>query len=325
MSENNYPPYISDHGHGEVCMAIPGVVQDGLMFMFAFRADTSRVQQLVDTFLNQPAKGAVEYAVLGGHVFVSFLKGRLTSSGEVVGYIDDNECGFWVPLVARSGKDGSTRLVFWMPYILIDNFEGMVTGREVWGYHKGVGPVVVPASPSGATSFEASTRIFKVFSPETRGVIEPLVRIDRAPGQEQIRAESLYADGQELLQAFTQSWLGDSEATAEGKLPIPRWKLLIDVLKLLVHHQVPVVNLKQFRDAKDGNRACYQALIEGPLTVTRFGGAGPLLGDFTLNITPCQSHPIAADLGLQLPAQSRFGLWVRMDFTVEPGQEVWKA
>jgi hypothetical protein len=325
MSESTYPPYVSDHGHGEVCMAFPGVVQDGLMFMFAFPADSSRVQQLVDTFLNQPAKGAVEYAVLGGHVFLSFLKGRLTSGGEVVGYVDDNECGFWVPLVARSASDGATRLVFWMPYIIIDNFEGLVTGREGWGYRKGLGPVLIPESPKGADAFEASTRIFKVFSKETAGVVEPLIRLRREPGMEARGPETTFPDGKALVEAFTRAWLGDSEASTEGKLPISKWKLLFNVLEILRHRHVPVVNLKQFRDAKDGNKACYQALIEGPLTVTRFGGGGLMRGDFTLDITPCQSHPIAADLGLQLPTRSRFGMWVRMDFDVEPGQEVWKA
>ncbi|AFE07119.1 hypothetical protein COCOR_06776 [Corallococcus coralloides DSM 2259] len=322
MNDNAYPPYVSDRGHGEVSMALPGVVQDGLMFLFAFPADATRLQQLVDRFLNQPAGGAVHYTVVGPSVFLSFLQGRLTSGGEAVGWVEDRECAFWVLLEARTGANGPPRYVGWMPYIIIDNFEGMATGREVWGYRKGLGQVVLPSVPQGPYDFAASTCIFPVLSPDTQGRVSTLIRLRGEPGAAVTEGGPTFQDPEALADALEAAGLQDKPGAVGGAPPLRR---LLALLRNLLTRQVPVVNLKQFRDARDSSRACYQALIEGPLTVTRFRGAGLLRSDFTLALTPCQSHPIAADLGLQPQTRASFGLWMRLDFNVGPGQEVWKA
>jgi hypothetical protein len=88
------------------------------------------------------------------------------------------------------------------------------------------------------------------------------------------------------------------------------------------------VFLKQFRDATDTHRACYQAIIEAPLQVQIFRQGGFLSGKYVLRVNSLASHPLADLLGLRLEngeQQSQLGLWMKLDFMVGDGVEVWKA
>ena len=83
---------------------------------------------------------------------------------------------------------------------------------------------------------------------------------------------------------------------------------------------------KQFRDAADPNRACYQSVVSSPLQITKIHGGGPLLGDYWLRISRCESHQIVADLGL--PGEETkvaFGAWLEVDMLALAGTELWRA
>jgi hypothetical protein len=89
---------------------------------------------------------------------------------------------------------------------------------------------------------------------------------------------------------------------------------------------MPLVFLKQFRDAVDGTRACYQAIIEADAQITRFGGFGMLPGNYEVKVEPLSSHPFVEDFGL--PASrltAKIAFYANYDFTMNMGTEAWRA
>lgn len=311
--------YVNDLGHGQVAAMPPGIINQATSYLFGFAIDIKKAQKTVDYFLNAPAGGAVTYALLGDAAMMTFMHAdKLLAGGQVVGWLPDSECAFWLPLIARTGG-GPERFVMWNPYLAIDNSEGMVTAREAWGWRKFLGTVTIPAEGSSAP-FEATARIYKTFSNDTEGLDETLVSLRQdgvlSPGA------AVWRDIRGAFDAIGKLWTGgDSVLKAHG------WDLVFDLWKHFAHRNptVPMTNLKQFRDAADFGRACYQAIIENTCTVQKIHGGGPMVGKYTLHITECASHRINDDLGLPQDAEARFAAWVKMDFTADAGVEVWKA
>ncbi|MGH2803384.1 MAG: hypothetical protein ACRDL4_10115, partial [Thermoleophilaceae bacterium] len=84
--------------------------------------------------------------------------------------------------------------------------------------------------------------------------------------------------------------------------------------------RVGQVFLKQFRDAADGTRACYQSVVEAPVRVRRVR-ARPSAREWAVRIHPLDSHPIDQELGLA-DQRALLAFDVEIDFDVEDGIEV---
>ena len=317
------PDYVSTYGYGEQVAEVPGLVYDATTYMFALEStDAAATQATVDHFLNAPAGGAVDYRVLGAHVFLSFLEAKLTSIPEAIGWIPDHEAALWVPLLGTTGAErGNPRVVWWNPYLVLDNGVGTLTGREVWGFRKEIGSVSMPAESSDPMRFEARALVYDPLSRDTMGRQEVLLAVERDGERGALHAA--WHDMKAAWREVRDLWETRQELE---KMDVNVLALLCDIVEQLAHHQVGIVNLKQFRDAENSKKACYQAIIEGPCTVERFHGAGPLAGEFRVTIPEWQSHRIVGALGLpgsELTAE--FGWWVAMDFTADTGKAVWTA
>jgi hypothetical protein len=88
---------------------------------------------------------------------------------------------------------------------------------------------------------------------------------------------------------------------------------------------VPLVFLKQFPAVEDGERACYQAVVEAPLRVTTFRGARFLPGSYQFRLFRCDSHPLDEDLGLNETQTPALCYWLDFDGTLEYGRTIWEA
>jgi hypothetical protein len=93
-----------------------------------------------------------------------------------------------------------------------------------------------------------------------------------------------------------------------------------------------MVFLKQYRDAADPTRACYQAIVEA--TASRRSAlrkASLLPGDLLVSVR--RESGIADSLGLQAFARSAAtittraltAVYMELDFTLAPGAVVWSA
>jgi hypothetical protein len=216
------------------------------------------------------------------------------------------------------------KAAFWMPYLFINSSLGMVTGREVWGFQKEIATLDFPAPGAPRSRFVASATIFPKLAPQTLGELKPLVTVDgpalpRTDDSEWKRPENL----DEALRRELRAGIGKLLA---APLPI---EAALDVASCFSLLDVNIVNLKQFRDAVDPTRACYQAIVESPLRLDAltFAGGGFLGGGYRLSITPCESHRIVEDLGLAGPEIDVHPLafYANIGFTALPGRILWKA
>ncbi|MEH2082518.1 MAG: hypothetical protein V7K89_21820 [Nostoc sp.] len=125
-----------------------------------------------------------------------------------------------------------------------------------------------------------------------------------------------------------------------GNLEIPgwSWSLPLSIIESLTYQSVTGVCLKQFRDVEDGTRACYQAIIEVLMKMSKYHGgkilsSGDVGGKYEVKFYDAASHPIVKELGLQgvrseagsVSVPVKLAYWLNFDFTVENGIVIWKA
>jgi hypothetical protein len=188
----------------------------------------------------------------------------------------------------------------------------MATGREVWGWPKTLATITVASdAPAAPAHFACDTGFFQTFDASLPMVQGTLFGID---GTEPLTTAATWNTGQEAFQAIGDGLLGGI-ATA-----------LIDVLGS--GPKLPAIVLKQFRDSADPSLACFQALVDSPIMITNFAGGGPLYESFTLTITTCESHGIAADF-FGVPPQPgsttipvAWAGWVDFNFVALPGNTI---
>jgi hypothetical protein len=303
-------PFISWIGHGAASLAPAGVFTGVTSHAFAFRSNKDAMQGLADKFLNAAAGGKVKYVAPVGLAMVSFIDClRCTSSIDRIGWVPGRETALWVPLLEFSGLH--MRPVLWSPYIYIDYTIGMLTGREVWGWSKVLGRIDVPdPSSSSPPTFTCSTTTFSPMAPETGGVFGPLYQVVGAASQ-----PARPAPVPDAADGFTQ-FMAKLFEDAEGGAAAAGLTL-------------SAVALKQFRDSLDPGLACYQAICDSPVQVTRPGPIGFLDGaGFTLEITTCDSHRIVQDFLGRAPDPGKtvlpiaWGMWAELDFQALPGRVI---
>jgi hypothetical protein len=323
------PNYVSDRGHGELCYQVPLKISDVTCYQFVLMVDRSRLQAFVDDQLNVVSGGQVRYTALP-FVYNAYLEAlHCTSTSETIGYLWDREAAFLVPLLQHRDGHLLPELRFWVPYLLIDSPAGMVTGREVWGYRKSTGTIVLPGGPENPDLFAGETMTFKTFAPETRGEVLRLFEVKNLspaatpPGH---WTGASHAAG-EIFGAIT----AELDKLADG-LEKALFSVIKEVIALFVKDpQFPVINLKQLRDAVDSSKACYQALVESPCELNKWSGGGWLPGNFQLQVATCASHQVAQDLGLGVAGPQStsvpvtFGYWLKMDFSTLAGRVIWQA
>ena len=307
---SDLPAFIPWIGHGAASLAPPGVFTGTTAHAFVFRSDRAAMQALADRFLNAVTGGRPRYEAPVGRALASFIDvQQCTSSVDCIGWMPGRECALWVPLL-EWGSGLLPRPVLWAPYICIDYTIGELTGREVWGWSKVWARINVPdPGAAGVPRFTCNTTMFPVLAPETRGVFGPLFQVS---GREGAAREPASAGPAEALAHFLGGLYEVEGGGAFGFEP-----------------RLAAVALKQFRDVRDPGLACYRAICESPVQVTRFGGFGLLTAaDWKLEITTCESHQIVTDFLGRTPDAGQtvlpveLALWAEVDFQALPGRVI---
>lgn len=319
------PAYVSRPS--DACHEQPYACNATQLYGFYIRGDAATMQRrLINPCLNAVSNGKTNYRTFTDLVLVSYARaGHCTSTtppDSNFGWVVENSWTLWVPAVAVKSEFGihvAQRLVLFPAYICVDNSWSYAAGREVYGFPKCYGVLDIPAAEQPPQSFSVSTLVSKDFDPAIRCAMAPLMQVTRTA--DGTAAGAAWADAGSAIKAIAHIWTGHS-----GGGFIPGINLAIDLVELLRHEAVPGVFLKQFRDAADGNKACYQAIIEANSGVTKLHGGGLLGGKFEASVANYRSHPIVEDLGLPgSTVDAEFPFWVNFDFTIGPGAEIWKA
>jgi hypothetical protein len=288
---------------------------DGTFRGLVVRGDRERIAALCDRVYNGPAGGAATYRPLSDYILMlvgSF--GRVISATppfDTWGSVRETTASFWVPLLAHhDGGDRSSRgLVVAVPYIFVDNPMSYAGGREDYGYPKSMAQF----QPDDASGPSVSVKTFGGnFHPGNRAGWKPVLDVglgdNGVPGKPRARLTPASAWGQ----------LAPNVGGLRELKEIP--EVVRSLLRGASTHQVTQLFLKQFRDATEGTMACYQTVLEAPITVTRSNWR-PSLQKWHVTIHPLDSHPITEELGIASQT-TRLTYELSMDMVAEPASFV---
>lgn len=281
------PPFVSEEGH------FHGYVLEGVK---------SRISALCKRMLNTPAGGTVEYRPLSSRVIV--LTGKFghvasqASNFQQVGYVEETQISFWVPLVAGQRVGPlfvPERLCMAVPYILVDNPMSYLGGREDFGYPKamgtfqpadGLGDVVQVQGYGGnyGSGNLAAWHPLLYLARNTAAAASPAAQAGGGP-----------QGGWDASADLVSQLLGLSSATAIPGVSADA-TLGGNLLAALLGEPRQVF-LKQFRDAAIEGAACYQAVVESPIRITSLS-LNPTADEWRVTVHPLDSHPIGSDLGV---------------------------
>ncbi|GAB4539425.1 MAG: hypothetical protein Fur002_04550 [Anaerolineales bacterium] len=300
-------PAYADAGRSFPSFRAPYAQRSANLAAFLFAAELPALSAWCDSALNVSDAFAYRYVPASSSVMLVYADMLVSSRDErdaQVGLIPESEIGFWVlTLAQRKTRRGyiPSHFAWALPYVFVNEGSALISGREVFGFNKQLARIEQPARLQ-KPEFSAETMGFKTFGAESVAQYETLLRarpfassLDEQPAQFR-EAQSLFMD--DLFRR--------ARAGLDGTLTRLASRLLND--------SIPLVFLKQFRDAADSSLACLQQLVEVRLTVERFRAGGMLLKPYLLNLPPLASHPLAQTLGLQENQGSKIGVWLQLDF-----------
>ena len=300
----------------------PFDAKDVTMYGFAFAGDHDKMQRLCDRYLNEPFDGHVTFQVFGSYLLLTFNRiERLVAQHApyaTCGTISETELAIWI-VVRPTGSGTLPVLTMFPTYLFVDNPLAVTQGRELYGFDKEAGRFnEFWQAGNQARQFSLQAQTVEHFSldPCPHALWTELLSVSGEPAAP---APSTWRQHDEAVHHLNQ-------ALAQHQIVTPN--SLLDAATGAVTFWPPhgtQVFLKQFPDAADGSRACYQALISADVAVSAFRGGGFLGGEYTLTVHPCDSHPLFRDLGLATGAQPLFGYWLDFDFICEAGKEVVRA
>ncbi len=363
MTISNLPDYVDRES--EQVWRPPARATDVELYGFVIPASGAAIDAMLTHDLNLPSGNIVDYRCANPNVIVTFGKISQEASTDPVdkerGYIGESEVSVWC-LAADMNAKG--RLVWYLPYIFTDSQQTVSTGREIFGYPKQLGyfdadyPTRlgdvggtttvsgVAIDPFGPTS---GARICKMFSvTRTAGAAvmaappSPLGAVgvfgSLLPGGISVNPGIPSGPGAAPSATITAS---GSLPPATTQSPTPWIKGFVNTLKALktmddsgsliydLVHNTTLVFLKQFRDITCPTKACYQAVVEAPITF-HLAPVGYQQLDpsfFSVTVQSWASDPIAAQLGIapNTPIKPTSAFRAELAFEIGLGVEIWRA
>ncbi|TMM35180.1 MAG: hypothetical protein E6F99_20265 [Actinobacteria bacterium] len=294
---------------GELVTRQPFVANGVSMSAFAVPADRDLLTGMCERMFTVPTGGAERYSPVGGHVLIVFATIEEMRSSErpdsLLGMCTERELAVWVPL----HDDTRGRFVWTIPYIFVDSPAPLLGGREIYGFPKRLAELTVNEDES---AFEVRTLAIDRFASDARLQMHQIAAARRLDGEVADGASwNRLADAHEHFRG-----LG---AVLDAAGPAGRFLLSFDGAG------VPVVLLKQFRDARDPSRACYQAVVEVVHEIRGFRG-GRVLEDWEVCTASLDGLPLERELGIIAGSHKpQAAFRIDVDFEIGLGRVLWEA
>jgi hypothetical protein len=199
-------------------------------------------------------------------------------------------------------------------YVFVDNPMSYLGGREDYGYAKVMGRFDPALGLADHVTLEAFGGDFgrsegadwRKFLELTSGGAR------RAPDQRPQQTGTM---------PLVELLIGNQTPLKEGEdLIVSDIQFTTGLIDDLFAGRMCQIFLKEFRDAADGTRACYQAVVEAPVQIQHIQYA-LTERDWSITLHPLDSHPIDRELGIS-SQDAEIALDMEIDFVVENGREV---
>ena len=295
-------------------------------YCFVLEGTLSNLEDLCARYLSQPADGRVQYRPLTHYVLLTFDQARSMTSVHRpyrdLGSMGEGEVAFWVLTAAVEKRDGvyvAERFAWFVPYIFVDNPFAIIGGREVYGFPKEVGWFHIPSNPQAAGSFSVDAIASRTFGAHAILERQQLFAVNRTDTAAPAAADEAWTTIEGVTALFKGLLFGDHPVV------IPGVQLFEQFAFDVMHHHGPLVFLRQLYDIANGDRACYQSIVEASVKLTGLRTAIRLPADYQLTLPHFDSHPIARDLGLQHEQQAVLSTWMDFDFVFDSGRTIWTS
>jgi hypothetical protein len=308
-------PEYADHGAGFPVFRGPYLQKDARLAAFFFNADPEQLTRLCDRTLNVSEVFGYKYVPMTSSLMLVFTDMLVSSRDErdaQVGLIPETEVSFWILALAMQKTQSGYiphHLAWFLPYLLVDEGNAIATGREVYGFNKLAAQFEKPEKIQ-RPEFSADVLGFKEFGADSIAQRGRLLELRASSSSDPTSSDDL----ESIKSAMADELLGNMRTDLGGGL--------LEFAARFINDHVPLVFLKQFRDAQNTHKACYQRLIEAPLKVETFYEGGSFPDPYTLSIASLASHPLAQNLGLKEGQKSTLGAWMRVDFGLGNGVEI---
>lgn len=311
---------------GEIVFSPPGVASGVRMWGFFLEGDAALLQQMYDRYLNVPSCGVTSFEPAGSifaFVFATLDRVFAQQPPDIYrGYFKEAEFAVWTLGYDRRRHEYAT----FVPYMIVDQGSALAMGREVYGFPKQLGSVSITPEDD-PTEFTLQVPVVEHWGEAQRFEPRQLVRITRtadpAPSEAPAPTTKAQLVEQVVERVFSRRGLatqdrgGDWRARLHGDLK---------VLELMAADVIPMVFLKQVRDARLPLHACYQAVQLADFVVWSFRGGGPIEGSWEIELEDFANEPIRRELGLpEGTLVPHGGFWADIDFTLAVSEELYCA
>ena len=309
------PPYVEFGGRATA--PSPFACEGGHLQGLLLEGDAAKIHKLVKRMFDGPAGRGADYRSLGSRVML--LIGHfdrvtsLTPPFDRWGAVSESQASFWIPVLGGHDVGGffiADRLLLAVPYVFVDNPMSYLGGRETYGYAKTMGRFDPPDGLGSHVNLQAFGGDFGRYKgADWCDFLEVVTGAPRGGPREM----------ESGLLGLVRHLVGDLPPAADFVLGDIQFtaNLIGDLLGDRLGGQV---FLKQFRDATDGTRACYQAVVEAPLHIRRMETT---LSDhdWSIVVHHLDSHPIYDELGVG-SQEAALPFDIETDFVVEDGFEL---
>ena len=331
-SESGLPEFV-EHG-GEIANRHPADALDSRLYGFVIQADRDLLDAYCDRLFNDPSGGEQHWQSAAGEVLLNFVDIPVMASTEALdrrlGFTKEQEAAIWFPVVDKDRK----RFGWAIPYMFVDSALALAGGREVYGFPKQMGKLEIPEDRGHEPArLTIKTVTLKVHEPDCEAKEHWVVSVERSGPAARIGAGSrrprpILSKVKQGAHSQPRDGVGDRGAFDRATRGARRRAdALADVLffEHLVEEEVPMLLLKQFRDAQVQGAACYQAVVLVNMVVSEFRGGGLLPGDYRVHVNDLAGEPIMRELGIAPTCSPLMAFWLNFDFVVRLGEILWEA
>jgi Acetoacetate decarboxylase (ADC) len=329
-------PTFVEHG-GEIACRHPADALQSRLYGFVLKADPDLLAAYCDRLFNRPTLGDEDWAPMGSELLLNFVDiptmGSTDPLDRQLGVCHEREAAIWFPVIDRRRN----RFAWAIPYMFVDSPLALAGGREVYGFPKQMGTLQIPVGRKAPSELSINTVTLEKHAPDSEAKDCRVITVKRF-GKAKDLDMTPDDPARTLRELITAAGPGSVAAVRKGRTF--RWLerllsvgsgLLSDIsadllfFSHLVEEDVPMVLLKQFRDAHEPGAACYQAVIWVDMVVSEFRGGGLLPVDYRVEVEDLDGEPIMRELGVPESCRPRLAFWLDFDFVVQLGQILWEA